>query len=277
MEYFTADSYKKAERVGEPFQVNGKLYSRVKIPCSRCGGTGVVPPYGVCFKCAGSKFEFLDVRLYTKEEKEALDKQKERYQEKKVAEAYASSDAKKAKWLGANGFTPDERTYCVIGNTYSIKDTLKGAGYKYSTLLNWHGAERIELPDGFKFAEVSFKDLFQWNQLTHAAVQLPQAEEYMKKIFEVDKPICTSEYFGEVGERYKEIPAILTSKSQFSGYYGQTNVYNFDSNGNILTWMTTSTLPLEVGTAARLTFTVKKHEIYKEKKITQISRCVAEG
>ena len=31
MEYFTADSYSRAERVGAPFQINGKLYSRVKI------------------------------------------------------------------------------------------------------------------------------------------------------------------------------------------------------------------------------------------------------
>ena len=230
----------------------------------------------MCFKCSGSRFEFLDVRLYTEEEKKTLDKAKERAKEKKKEDAIASSDAKKAKWLGANGFTPEGTTYCIIGDTYSIKDTLKNAGFKYSPLLNWHGSEYIDLPDGYKFAEVSFNNLYQWNQLTHIAVQLPEADAFMKKIFTVDKPLSTSEYFGTPGERYKEIPAILTSKSQFSGYYGLTNIYNFISNGNILTWMTTTVLTLPVNTAVKLTFTVKKHEIYKEEKITQISRCVAE-
>lgn len=275
MEYFTADSYKNAERVGEPFQVKGKLYSRVKIPCSRCGGTGVFPPFGVCFKCSGSRFEFLDVRLYTAEEKQALDKQKERYKERKAEEAFASSDIKKAQWLGANGFSPDGKTYCVLGNTYSIKDQLKSAGFKYSPLLNWHGAEQIELPEEFKYVQVSFDNLYQWNALTHVAAQLPTAAEYMKKIFDADKPVSTSEYYGEIGERYKDIPAILVKQSSFDGYYGRTNVYNFEIDGNVITWMTTSTLALPIGTAVKLTFTVKKHEIYKEEKITQVSRCVA--
>ena len=97
----------------------------------------------------------------------------------------------------------------------------------------------------------------------------------MKKIFDADKPVSTSEYYGEVGERYKDIPAILVKQSCFDGYYGRTNVYNFEIDGNVITWMTTSTLALPIGTAVKLTFTVKKHEIYKEEKITQVSRCVA--
>lgn len=275
MEYFTADSYQNAERVGEPFQINGKLYTRVKIPCSRCGGTGVFPPFGVCFKCSGSKFEFLDVRLYTKEEKASMDKAKERTKERKKEEAYATSDVKKAKWLGTNGFSIDGKTYCVLGNTYSIKDQLKNAGFKYSPLLNWHGAEQIELPEEFKYVQVSFDDLYQWNDLNHAAMQLPTAADFMKKIFDADKPISTSDYFGVVGERYKDIPAILVSIKSFDGYYGKTNIYNFEIDGNIITWMTTSTIAIPLNTAALITFTVKKHEIYKDEKITQISRCVA--
>lgn len=276
MEYFTADSYKNAERVGEPFQVKGKLYTRVKILCSRCGGTGYVAPWGTCFKCSGSKYEFLDVRLYTKEEKEALDKQREKYQEKKTEQAYANSDVKKAQWLGANGFSPEGRTYCILGNTYPIKDQLKSAGFKYSPLLNWHGAEQIPLAEEFRYAEVSFDQLYQWNSLTHTAVQLPSAAEHMKKIFNADKPVSTSDYYGEIGERYKEVPAILVGQSSFDGYYGRTNVYNFEIEGNVITWMTTSTITFPVGTAVRLTFTVKKHEIYRDEKITQVSRCVAE-
>ena len=276
MEYFTADSYKNAERVGEPFQIKGKLYSRVKIPCGRCGGTGYFPPFGTCFKCSGSRFEFLDVRLYTEEEKKTLDKAKERAQERKKEEAFATSDAKKMQWFGAHGFSPEGTTYCIIGDTYAIKDTLKSAGFKYSSLLNWHGPEQIELPEGYKYKEVSFNKIYQWNALTHAAAQLPEAEEFMKQIFKEERPISTSEFYGVIGERYKAVPVIFIGATSFDGYYGKTNVYNFDLNGNILTWMTTSTLPIPVGTAIRLTFTVKKHEIYRDEKITQLSRCAAE-
>jgi ribosomal protein L37E len=276
MEYFTADSYKNAERVGEPFQVKGKLYTRVKILCSRCGGTGYVAPWGTCFKCSGSKYEFLDVRLYTKEEKTALDKAKDRRQENKAAEAYASSEAKKKMWFGANGFSIEGKTYCVIGNTYLIKDKLKNAGFKYSTLLNWHGAEQIDLPEEYKYVQIKFEDVYQWNDLTHTVAQTLNAAEFMKNIFNADKPLSTSDYYGEVGVRYKDIPALFVSARSFDGYYGKTNIYNFEVEGNIITWMTTSTLAIPLNSKVNLTFTVKRHEVYKDEKITQISRCNAE-
>lgn len=276
MEYYTADSYSSAERVGEPFQIKGKLYTRVKILCSRCGGTGYFAPWGTCFKCSGSRYEFLDVRLYTEEEKQASIKAKERAQERKKEEAFASSAIKKARWYGANGFSEEGKTYCIVGDTFSIKDNLKNAGFKYSTLLNWHGTEKIELPDGYKYIEVPFEKVFQWNDYTHTAIQLPEASEYMKKLFNTDKPVSTSKFFGEIGVRYKSIPAIFVAATSFEGYYGKTNVYKFEVEGDFLTWMTTSALSLPLGTAVRLTFTVKKHEVYKEENTTQISRCVAE-
>ena len=38
---FVADSYKNGEILGEPYQnIKGKMVVKVKMPCSRCGGTG---------------------------------------------------------------------------------------------------------------------------------------------------------------------------------------------------------------------------------------------
>ena len=48
MEYFTIDAYKDAPKVSEPYQVNGKLYTRVKCKCKRCGGSGIYKTFGTC-------------------------------------------------------------------------------------------------------------------------------------------------------------------------------------------------------------------------------------
>ena len=41
MNYYVADTYKYMERVGEPFEKNGKPYTKVVGTCDRCGGSGV--------------------------------------------------------------------------------------------------------------------------------------------------------------------------------------------------------------------------------------------
>ena len=38
----------------------------------------------------------------------------------------------KGKWLEENGFSHLGETYVVMGNSYSIKDALKEAGFKFS-------------------------------------------------------------------------------------------------------------------------------------------------
>ena len=81
MEYFTADSYKNWERIGEPFtNSKGKLYTKVKCKCDRCHKgvyvtrveNGVPVPHpaygGVCLKCGGDGYLMEEVRLYTEKE-----------------------------------------------------------------------------------------------------------------------------------------------------------------------------------------------------------------
>ena len=81
MEYFTADSYKGWKRLGEPYDKNGKLYTKVKKVCDRCNGTGIaishvengvpipyMPDNGVCYGCEGKGFFNKEVRLYTEAE-----------------------------------------------------------------------------------------------------------------------------------------------------------------------------------------------------------------
>ena len=64
----------------------------------------------------------------------------------------------KEDWMQKNGFNKEGVTYVITGgNTFEIKEALKSAGCKFSSLLKWHSPERIVL-NGFKF--VSFTAFF---------------------------------------------------------------------------------------------------------------------
>ena len=88
MEWFTAKSYENWTLVGAPYEKNGKMYSKARTKCSRCGGTGIMASRvengiiipipvdnGICYKCLGRKYEEKEIRLYTEKEKTALDRQ----------------------------------------------------------------------------------------------------------------------------------------------------------------------------------------------------------
>ena len=118
MEYFVAETYKNWERIGEPFEQKGKLFTKVKNKCDRCTkGVYVTrvengqpiphPAYGgVCLKCGGTGWLEKTVRLYTEKEYQANLRPAERREEERKAklEEYqaklaAQADEKKAQWL----------------------------------------------------------------------------------------------------------------------------------------------------------------------------------
>ena len=85
-----------------------------------------------------------------------------------------------------------------------------------------------------------------------------------------------SEYFGEVGKRYKDkdiqdVTLITSWETQF----GVTGIYKITlTDGSVLTWKTTNGLYLEAGEKFdKITFTVKEHKEYKGEKQTEVTRC----
>lgn len=106
--------------------------------------------------------------------------------------------------------------------------------------------------------------------------------KYVKKV-ERDEARETkkekSDYFGEVGKRYKNVPVqsmeVVTS---WETMYGTTYIYRITlENSCILTWKTSKWLFLddegEKVTAEKITFTVKGHNDYKSEKQTDVTRC----
>lgn len=291
MEYFTADTYKNAERIGEPFEKEGRLYSHIKIKCDRCyNGTYVCrvennqpvphPAYGgVCLKCGGTGYLKKDVRLYTEKEYIAMTKAKEKAKEKKMAEQEEKMrktfSLNRDNWLLKNGFNSEGYTYIISGETFSIKDKLKAAGLRYDSVFSWHGTD---IPEEYKDRAV----LFHCDELVEFSAwgeghYLTGCRDIIKDKIAKEKgeEEDNSNWVGQIGDKLK-IDVTLSSKTGYFSRFGWTNIYYFlDAEGNQLVWFTSSVdlNDIEINTPLFITGTVKKHDVYKNKKQTILTRC----
>ena len=288
MEYYVADTYKNAKRIGEPIKKNGRLYTQIEMTCDRCGGTGVFacrvenghpvphPAYGgVCLKCGGEGTIRKTVRLYS--EREYASAQKAKANRKATAEERrAAAEAKRKaeafpKWLERNGFDEDGYTHIFYGKTYPIKDDLKAHGCKYSRELSWHGPAAVEIPDDCYVDKVHWSDIYDWDA-DNCIMQLNQrGKDFLNDIFTSH---VVGTYVGEPGERLRDMPAILEKKIECDGKFGWSIMYRFNSDGAQLVWFTEKVLNLEEGDECLLTGTVKKHDIYGNVKTTYLNRCI---
>lgn len=296
MTWFTADSYKNWELIDEPFEINGRMYSKAKAPCPRCGGYGIIVARvengvrvpipvdgGVCYKCHGEGKVYDKIRLYTKKEKESLDRQKAARKEKKEREEQErknrlmnESDANKKSFALSMGFNDDLITYIIIGeDTFSIKNYLKEQGCKFESILLWHSPKVFDLPEGYSFIAVAFDEVFQWFPLRNNGCYIDDAKTI------IDEKIAaaansSSQYIGSLKERLRDVPAILKAQRGFESRYGYVNLYEFQSGDNILVWFASSPLDLKKGDKVSLTGTVVEHKEYRGVKQTRINRCKIE-
>ena len=101
MEYFVADIYKNfSYDINKTYKNDkGNLVVDAKEKCPKCGGSGIFaarvenghiiphPAYnGVCLKCDGNGIIYKTIRLYTEIEYNEMQKAKEKYQAKKLAD-----------------------------------------------------------------------------------------------------------------------------------------------------------------------------------------------
>jgi hypothetical protein len=287
--YFVADTYKNWTRIGEPFyNSKGKLSTKVKTVCPRCGGQGIIVSRvengqlipipvdgGVCYQCAGAKYVEKEIRLYTESEYNTMQKNKERERNKKEAAAEAKRlaefDEKKAAWLKNNKFGAEGYTYIYVGNdSYQRKEELKEKGYRFNPILLWHCSEA----EGEEKVERHHVDEFY--QLTAWGEYSPKegAKDKVQSIIEAANP-ATSEWLeGTEGERIKSIPVTLVGIRGFETQYGYSQCVTFeDENKNRIVWFTAVNIPFEVGEECKLTGTIKKFDEYKGVKNTVMTRC----
>lgn len=106
---------------------------------------------------------------------------------------------------------------------------------------------------------------------------LPQgyAKHIQKETERAKKKEIKSEFYGEVGKRYKDVKIeFIELISSWTTQYGVMSVYRIIIDNGVLIWKTTNQLFLEDGEKFdTITFTVKEHKEYKEEKQTEVTRC----
>jgi hypothetical protein len=285
-DYFVSNTYKDWERIGSPYDKDGKLYTKVKCQCDRCvKGVYICrvennqpvphPAYGgVCLKCGGTGYLTKEVRLYTAKEFETKEKAAARAKEKKAAELEAKMKAefatKKAEWMEKNGFNAEGATYIITGDSYSIKEELKAAGWKFDSVLLWHKADPAGYED--RVIKVSDEEIIEYSAWGEGHFKTGAKEYIMQKMLPAEDLDLT--FIGEVGDKLKQITVTLTKKNSFCGRFGLTNILEFrDENKNYLVWFTSTEPKFEIGDKISLSGTIKEHKKYKEIPQTIVTRC----
>lgn len=281
---YLAKTYSNAKIIGEPYtNSKGKRYVKIHMPCPRCGGSGFYGPIsvnnGMCFWCGGSGNITKDVRAYTAKEKAAMDNAAECRRQKKQEEHDAlirsridNKDQLMKDWFAKHAFNENGITYIAADNdTYSIKEDLKAAGYKYDSVLGWHAAAAA----GFKTIEVAFDTIYDWNVLAADAEYKVGAAD---KIDDLKKSAWISEsrgeFVGTIKERLKNLTLKLSSKREIDGIYTSILYVFLDTaTGNAFEWFSSSDKGLEVGETYTIDGTVKDFKSYRGINYTILTRC----
>ena len=286
MEYITSKTYQSWERIGKPYNKENKLDTMVKCKCDRCVNgvyaagveNGRIKPHpaygGVCLRCGGSGYLEKEVRLYTPHEYEVMERNRKAAKERNDAARREQMEReyahKKEVWLETHGFAEDGTSYIITGDSYSIKDQLKEAGFKYDTVLLWHRAT----PDGYedRVVKINVNDFFEFSAWGEGHY-LTGAKEKVERLIAGAGAESKSEWVGEAGDHIKDLHVTLIKKHYFEGRFGITNVLTFkDDDENIYTWFTTTTFQKEVNDSFNIKATIKGHDEYKGIKTTTITR-----
>ena len=186
----------------------------------------------------------------------------------------AEAEEKRTEWLSNHGFNKDGNTYVLLGETYSIKDELKAAGWKFDKTLLWHRGDPGQYADRcFKVwhGTVMEFDIFGHQYYTETAGKLVKDKNEEYNAAHNDSK---SEWVGEEKERLRDLSVTVKGLSGFDGMYGWTSVVTFeDEDENIFVWFTSKELSIAIGENVTLTGTVKEHKTYKSVKQTILTRC----
>lgn len=250
--------------------------------CEKCGGTGNIFYYahvkgGVCFRCGGTGRYDRKLVVRTEEYAHILE-------QKRFERNCAKAKLQNIEFLKAEGFSPDGKTYLVLGNTYAIKDQLKRDGAVFNRHLGWHFSHEVE---GYPLYEVSVDTVIaEYDEPIHLLNKdvFGQYKFHEELYYEVERFVkaANDEYFrsiapethwfGDVGKRYTVEATSFMMLGQWEGTYGTRYMYKFtDVEGNIFVWKTGNLIDTEK--PVTVTGTVKAHSEYKGEKQTELTRC----
>lgn len=286
-----ANSYKNYDFDFDKAYTNesGKLVVNATCKCDRCGGTGIFaariengeivphPAYnGICLKCDGEGIIRKTIRVYTDEEFEKLEARNKREAERKNAERdakiKAEYKAKSQEWLSKNGFNENMVTYVYsLEDSFSVKDTLREVGFRFSKTLLWHCAE---IPEGYedKVIAINFADVASMSAWGDGIYKI-EARSFVDTQIKASRPASRSAWLGEEGEKLSNIPVTLVGIRPFESRFGFSQVVRFLNGDNVITWFTATNIKFEIGDSLLLSGTVKQHSEYNDELQTVMTRC----
>lgn len=264
---------------------NGTEYYEVVEKCYKCGGAGYLGCFhhvenGLCFECNGTGFRKHVEKIYTKAYAEKLEAKRKAKAEAKLEAEKAKAGEVNAKFFEMNGFNAEGKTFAVLGNTYSVKEQLKEAGFHWNNVAGaWMGAQPIE---GFETIELDVSELYfadyrgyydwkNWLSVNEnkGRERVAQANEAIKQAMKADE--AESNYVGNVGEKVEvkvKVARCFGYESVFGVGFINTMV---DESNNQFVWKTG--VALEEGSDIIIKGTVKEHSEYKGTKQTVLTRC----
>lgn len=290
---------------------NGSKHYEGWIKCDRCGGRGLfatavvngqprITPVdgGICHKCLGKGKVWGKWIERTPEYEAKLAEKRAQRAEAKAAEQEAKANAEReanhAKSLEVMGFSPDGKTFLVLGDTYSRKDEIKAAGGKFDISLGWHFPHPVEGFETVETDEATVATVDYWGRIR---ITIARSEaDALKEAANAKLHPSNSGHIGTVGERLTVTAKYIRSASWevnygnkggkgWWGYLSEQTQYLHtfeDESGNVLVWKTTSPIAREVGDhyidvnkgeTVTVKGTVKEHGEYKGIKQTVLTRC----
>lgn len=232
-----AKSYACLNKIGEPYNKNGKMYILVETK-------------------SGSQKE---VRWYS-------DKEYARMYPGEVVEINPITKISQRKVLGFG-----DAGYITIfkGNSYPYKEWLKENGATYTRLWGWSIASDKPVPE---LPEELVAVRLNWSDVCADDKNLKNEDAIKAFVETIIYEPGVSEYQGEIGERldlYLTVDKVIVSDN----YFGVNYFHIFsDEIGNIYSW-STSAKQLEEEKEYHIVGTVKEHKVYKGNQQTILTRC----
>ena len=179
------------------------------------------------------------------------------------------AEATNTKFFNAFGFNENGFTWIANGNTFEVKDELKGKGARFNSSLGWHFDHPEDNTTRIHVSDVAIQRA---NGTWWLNYDLSKAILDKCRLIGVEP--SKSQYVGEVGQQYT---GSLTYKTHF-GYdsvYGTMFIYKFeDDNENIFVWSTSKYIDdIKEGDLVTITGRIKRHSEFRGEQQTALTRC----
>ena len=241
MSALVAKSYANLEQLCEPYEVNGKMYVKVRMAN---GSSKTVRAY--------SEKEYAKYNPEVKIIKPA----------KSQRDTFGFGDA---------GFI-----WIFKGDTYSALDWFRFQPTRYARMWGWYLPSDMEMPDPLPAGITPVK--LPWDVVCNEEGNHIKDEKEVEKIaatYLYDEG--TSKWLGQVGDRIKKVEVVCTHIANIMGFYGESSIISFRTDdGDNLMWTTTSKQQVEEEGRYLLSGTIKKLDTYKGSKQTVLTRCKVE-